>query len=163
MARAIMTCGKICSGKSTYSRELSQRLGAAVLSVDELTLALRELFPAERLDDCVAKLQKYLYGKAAELAENGISVILDWGLWTRAERDEAREFFSSRGISLEIHYISVPEDIWQQRIEKRNALVKAGRASAYFVDEGLKAKAEGLFEPPSPEERDIISPRIINT
>lgn len=40
MAQVIMTCGKICSGKSTYAQKLSKKYNAVILSVDEITLSL---------------------------------------------------------------------------------------------------------------------------
>ena len=45
MAKVIMTCGKICSGKSTYAEKLRKESGAVVLSIDELMTAVlgREL------------------------------------------------------------------------------------------------------------------------
>ena len=33
MAKVIMTCGKLCSGKSTYARKLKDELGAVILSL----------------------------------------------------------------------------------------------------------------------------------
>ena len=40
MPKVIMTCGKICSGKSTYAQKLRLEYSAVILSVDEITLAL---------------------------------------------------------------------------------------------------------------------------
>ena len=40
MAKVIMTCGKICCGKSTYARRLQAAGNAVILSIDEITLSL---------------------------------------------------------------------------------------------------------------------------
>ncbi|HOV25823.1 MAG TPA: AAA family ATPase [Pseudobacteroides sp.] len=40
MAKIIIMCGKICSGKSTYSQKLKKEINAVVLSCDELMLSL---------------------------------------------------------------------------------------------------------------------------
>lgn len=40
MAKVILICGKICSGKSTYAEQLRVQNNAVVLSTDEITLAL---------------------------------------------------------------------------------------------------------------------------
>ena len=37
MAYAILICGKICSGKSTYARALSEKEHAVILSADEMS------------------------------------------------------------------------------------------------------------------------------
>ena len=94
MAKVVMTCGRICCGKSTYARRLSAELGAAVLSVDEIMLAVFGQYAGDKHDEYVEKLKRYLLNKSAELIGSGINVILDWGFWTMDERRAAREFYA---------------------------------------------------------------------
>ncbi len=154
--KVIMTCGKICSGKSTYARKLRDENKAVILSVDEITLALFGQDAGEKHSEYVAKLEEYLFGKSAEIAETGTNVVLDWGFWLKSERDYARSFYKKHGIPCELHYISISEEEWDRRIEKRNADVAAGRTSAYYVDDGLKAKFREMFEPPEENECDVV-------
>ncbi len=154
MACVYMTCGKICSGKSTYARELRRRYHAAILSVDEITLALFGREPGEMLDEYVQRAETYLYGKSVELVETGVNVALDWGFWTKRERDEARAFYAAHGIPCFFHYLDIGDEEWRRRVQKRNADVLAGKTSAYYVDEGLARKAADLFEPPAVSEID---------
>ena len=63
MAKVIMTCGKICSGKSTYSEQLRINNNAIILSVDEITLALFEQNIGEKHEKYVEKLEMYLFEK----------------------------------------------------------------------------------------------------
>ena len=152
MAEVIMTCGKICSGKSTYARKLAAELNAVILSVDEIML---ELFPegvGEMHDTYVERAEMYLYRKSLEMIRTGTNVILDWGFWTRAEREFAREFYSSHNIATEIHYLDIGDELWRMRINKRNELVRAGAVSAYYVDEGLAEKFSAIFEKPEADE-----------
>ena len=51
MAKVIMLCGKICSGKSTYANSISKQEKAVILSVDEITLALFGQYTGEKPDD----------------------------------------------------------------------------------------------------------------
>ena len=92
MAEVIMTCGRICSGKSTYAQKLRTERNAVILSVDEITLALFPDGAGEMLDTYVERAEELLYRKALEIIEAGTDVILDWGFWTRAERIYARRF-----------------------------------------------------------------------
>jgi predicted kinase len=156
MSKIFLMCGKICSGKSTYARKLREQYKAAVLSVDEITLALFDGNAGDKLDDYVARTEKYLYGKSIELLESGINVVLDWGFWAKRERDEAREFYGSRGIDFEFVYIDITADEWKRRLEKRNNAVLAGDYSAYYVDEGLMEKFEGMFEKPDETEKITV-------
>ena len=80
---------------------------------------------------------------------------MDWGFWTKKERDFARQFYGSRNIDYEFCYIKISDDEWNKRIQKRNEDIIAGRIDAYFVDEGLAQKFKAIFEEPSPNEQDI--------
>ena len=155
MPKVIMTCGKICSGKSTYAKKLGKELGAVILSVDEITLALFGQDVGEKHDEYVEKAEAYLFEKSVEIVETGISVILDWGLWQKQERTYAREFYRSRGIPCELHFMDVSDEEWDRRLEKRNEDIEAGRTSAYYVDAGLKAKFRDIFEMPEENEIDV--------
>ena len=155
MAKVIMTCGRICSGKSTYAQKLKEQLCGVILSIDELMLDILGGDTGDRHDEFVSRTEKYLYKKSVEIAKAGTVVILDWGFWKKSDRDFARSFYRENGIDCEFHYISVDDDEWNRRIEKRNAEVRNGRSDAYFIDEGLAAKFESLFEAPDKGEMDI--------
>ena len=155
MAKVIMTCGKICSGKSTYAERLRKENNAVLLSIDEIMLAMFGQYVGEMHDEYVARTEKYLFGKSLEIVESGINVVLDWGVWTKAERTEAREFFKSRGIDYELHYIDVSDEVWRERIAKRNSAISKGELDAYYVDENLAAKFGAIFEPPADEKIDV--------
>lgn len=155
MAKVIMTCGKICSGKSTYAEKLRKELRAVVLSIDELmtTVLGREL--GDMHDEYVRRCEQYLYKKATETALAGTDVILDWGFWKKAQRGYAREFFRQQGIDCEFHYIAVSNEEWERRIAARNAEVLNGRSDVYHIDSGLLEKFRTMFEEPDRQEMDI--------
>ena len=156
MAKVIMTCGKLCSGKTTYAKKLQKELGAVILSIDELMLALFGQDAGEKHDDYVGRTKGYLYKKSLEIIGCGIDVILDWGFWTREERLCARSFYGSRGITNEFHYIDIDDGEWQRRIDKRNQDILAHRCDGYYVDEGLSEKFRSIFEKPDPSEIDRL-------
>lgn len=158
MAKVIMTCGKICSGKSTYAARMRKKHNAVLLSIDEIMLAMFGQYVGEMHDEYVARAEKYLFGKSLEIIESGINVVLDWGVWTKSERSEAREFYKSRGIDYELHYIDVSDEVWRERIAKRNDSISKGELDAYYVDENLAAKFGAIFEPPSTDEIDVRVP-----
>ena len=160
MAKVILTCGRLCSGKTTYSERLARELPAVHFSIDDITLLLLGPMPGDILDEYFEKLEGYFYEKAAETAKNGINAIIDIGLWTASEREYAKKFFRDRGVECEIHYLKVPERIWKERIEKRNRDVSDGKSRAYFVDENLLKKFESFFEEPAEGEveRIVLSP-----
>ena len=155
MAKVFILCGKICSGKSTYSQKLRKDKKAVILSVDDITLTLLGQNGGDTLDVYVEKLEQYFFQKSVEIVETGINVVLDWGFWTKSERDFAKQFYGSRGIEYEFHYISINDEEWYRRLDKRNKDVQEKKSDAYYVDEGLAQKFKSIFEIPGKEEIDV--------
>ena len=159
MAKVIMTCGKICCGKTTYAEKLAQERHALILSIDRVMLALFPDGTGEMHDAYVQRTEQYLLSLSLQVLQCGTDVILDWGLWTREQRDRIREFYRTHGnIENEIHYLRIPQDEWERRIRKRNS-AHAADPSSYFVDEGLLDKVESLFQEPEPDENVLVVER----
>ena len=156
MAKVILICGKICSGKSTYAEQLRIQNNAVLLSTDEITLALFGQHCGDKHDDYVERTQSYLFNKSLELIEVGINVILDWGFWLKEERDYAREFYNSRNIACEFHYIDISDNTWKARLKKRNSAILAEETNAYYIDDNIAKKFTSIFEEPNEDEIDVI-------
>ena len=77
MAKIILICGKICSGKTTYAKRLAAEHKAALLSVDEITLAMFGQHIGDKRDEMVERAENYLYKKSLELIAIDINVIFD--------------------------------------------------------------------------------------
>lgn len=155
MAKVMLICGKIASGKSVYAERIKKEANAVMLSVDELVLSVLGSELGDRHDEITSRVQAYFFEKSVEIVQAGSNVLLDWGFWTKEKRAAARAFYDSRGIESEMHYIDTPERVWRRNIELRNQAVLAGETSAYFVDEGLMQKLASLFETPAKEEIDV--------
>lgn len=156
MAKVIMTCGRICCGKSTYADKLRRELNAVVLSIDEVMLAVFGRDAGDKHDEYAKAVEKLLLAKSAEIVKAGVDVILDWGFWTREKRRSAKEFYNMRHIKCELHYLDINDSIWKKRIEERNSHVMNGESDAYFVDEGLFKKFMSVFEAPDKNEIDVL-------
>lgn len=153
--KAILICGKICSGKSWYTEQLMSRKNAVMLSCDELVFALFDGDLGEKHDEITSRIKAYFYRKSIEILESGTDVILEWGFWKKEWRDEARRFYEKHGITSEFHYIDISEEDWQRNIETRNEAVLSGESGAYYLDDGLMKKLESLFEEPERDEMDV--------
>lgn len=156
MSKAILICGKICSGKSYYARNLKQKENAVILSTDEVTYDLINNEQGEFYDIFASRVNNYLKKKAVEIVKCGSNVILDWGFWTEEERKEISKYFESNNINYEWHYIDINDDTWHKNINERNERVRAGKGgSDFYVDEGLLKKVSSRFEKPAKEEINI--------
>jgi predicted kinase len=67
------------------------------------------------------KIEHELWRLAQEILRLGLSVVLDFGLWARTERDEMRSVARGLGVGVELHYLEVPTDELWRRIEARNS------------------------------------------
>ena len=156
MSKIYLICGKICSGKTYYAKQLKEKYNAVILSTDEATFALINNEQGEFYNVFAARVNNYLKKKAAEIALAGANVILDWGFWTKKDRADISAYFSERNIPFEWHYIDIDDEIRQRNIAERNAKVKSGNGgSDFYVDEGLLNKVNTIFEVPEQSEIDL--------
>lgn len=157
MGKVILTCGKICSGKSYYSKQLKEELNAVIISPDEATYELLNNEQGEFYDIFSKRLSKYLTKKVGEIAQAGANVVFERGLWSKKERQEVKEYYKSIGIDCEIHYVCVDDETWKQNIAERNKRVEDGNGgSDFYLDEGLMKKLESLWEEPTEKEYDVL-------
>lgn len=156
MAKIIAVCGKICSGKSYYAKQLKEKINAVILSADEATFDLINNEQGESYNIFAKRIKNYLAKKAVEIVKAGCNVILDWGFWTKQERHEITDYFSEQGIDVEWHYIDIDDERWHQLIEKRNIEIKyENGCSDFYLDQGLMDKLLSKFEKPSKSEIDV--------
>ena len=139
MSCAILICGKIGAGKTTYAKKLVKERGAVLLSVDEITLLFGQ-YLGDKHDGVVERAQRYLFEKAAELLAKGVTVVLDWGFWQKDERGEAEAFFAERGFRAEWHYVKVSGAVWRRNLAKRNAAFTDERSEERRVGKECRSR-----------------------
>jgi predicted kinase len=152
VAKVILLCGKICSGKSFYSNIIKQKENAVVFSCDEIVYELFGNELGDRHDVMVNKIKNYIYKKTEQVVNSGLNVILDFGFWSRIEREKISKIWKEKNILYEWHYVYVSDNIWLKRIKHRNTLVQKNMCSDIYVDDGVLKKMNSLFEPPCSEE-----------
>lgn len=156
MPKVILICGKICSGKSYYAKQLQKQYNAVFLSTDEATFDLIENEQGEFYNVFARRVNNYLQKKAAQIVQAGANVILDWGFWTKNDRNAISDFLKAQQVPFEWHYIDVDDTTWYQNIEDRNRAIQDGHGgSDFYVDEGLLNKVLTLFKIPEREEIDV--------
>ena len=117
-ARLILTCGLPGAGKTTLAAQLAADRGAVRLTKDEWLWALGRTPWDEQARE---KVEHELWRLAQQILSLGVSVVLDFGLWARIERDEMRSEARGLGAGVELHYLDVPTDELWRRIEARNS------------------------------------------
>ena len=144
--RVILVCGLPGSGKTTLSKRLAAELGAVRMCPDEWMDALDIDLWDQPARGRVEQLQWLL---ATRLLALGVTVIIEWGLWTRGERDVLREQVHALGGAIELRYLDVPVDELWRRLDDRN---RRPAAAWTVIDRASLLAWAAEFEVPSTEE-----------
>lgn len=146
-----LTCGLPGAGKTTLARRLEHALPALRLTTDEwLTSLFGEDISFEESERYRARLEASLLGLAIRTVELGQDVVLDFGVWSRAEREEFRHRAAEVGARSELHYIEVPLAELLARLERRNA--DPATPVAFRITEDQMRLWQTWFETPAADE-----------
>ena len=95
------------------------------------------------------RLESQLWALSLDLLALGQSVILEWGHWARAERDEKRLGARTLGVGVELHYLDAPLEELIERAQRRNT---SGEWTASPITRAHFEEWVTLFQPPDQEE-----------
>lgn len=143
-------CGLPGAGKTTRARELERQYQAIRLTPDEwITASLGDQPTYEALDAARGPTELQLWRLAARLLSLRIDVILDFGFWSRAEREEYRDRAAAIGAGSEVHFIEATPEVLRDRLANR----RVNRPVDMFLvtDEQL-AEWSAQFEVPTAAE-----------
>ena len=147
--------GLPCSGKTTFAKKLEQDLlersiRAIRFTPDEWHLKLfgQDAEHPEH-DDRHSTIESIQWNIVAQLLEKDIDAILDFGLWTRAERDDFRARANTLGAKTKIHFQDVPHEVLFEQLEKRN---KNLCDASFYIPPKMLEQWLPLFEAPDEVE-----------
>jgi predicted kinase len=152
MATAHLIHGFLGVGKTTFARQLEERLPAIRFSHDEWMARLYGVDPpVEHFAEFYRRVWEQTENIWLRCLELGLNVVLDFGFWTRQERDAVRAKVAAIGGQARLYRLTCPEDEAWRRIERRNADLRGSLYIARPTFEMLK----GRFEPLDDNEECI--------
>ena len=152
MGNLYLLCGKPGCGKSTVARELEKNYNYIHFSADDFMLKLYgEIQDRTEFEEKLNTVKELIYEICDKALINN-NVVLDFGFWTKKERDFVRERFSKFDVTL-IYFDLTNDEIWKQ-IEKRNKTLKGNE---YFMDRATFDFLCSKFEKPTSETCVVIT------
>lgn len=134
------------SGKTTLAKQLEVDRQALRLTPDEWMNRIVEDGFNEEKRAIVESIQLEIAKRCLTL---GINVILDFGFWSREERDSLRVLAESIGARTELFYLKVPIEELLRRLNERNAALPE---DTFHVNESQLRLWKSWFEAPSEDE-----------
>jgi len=150
MATLFLICGLPGSGKTTLAKQMESEQHALRLTPDEWIVRLFGTnLTAPTLDWCRDPVESVQWTVAERALGLGVNVILDFGFWTRSEREGFRARAAALGARSEVHFLDVSRSVLSARIAARNAALPP---YTFHVTEAQLDLWWSLFEPPTPDE-----------
>ncbi len=115
------------AGKTTCAIRLAREHGAVRFTHDEWMVALHGKNPAEALfREQARRIWTLIWEHAGRVLAVGSDVVIDGGFWTRASRDEARNWARQRGVDCRVYALACPLEEARQRVLARTAKMPPG-------------------------------------
>ena len=150
-------CGLPCSGKTALAKQIERDRSAVRLTPDEWIVRLfGNHLSVQALDAARDPVEAALWDLAARLLVLGLDVVLDFGFWSRSEREEFRARATQIGARSELHFLDVPEATLLIRLAERNSQLPPG---TFWISEARLRLWSSWFEPPAPDELPAREPQ----
>ena len=151
MPTLYLTCGLPGSGKTPLAKTIEHESSALRLTGDDW---MHRLYPGistpeAELGPSRGRVEQLQWQIALRVLRLGCSVVVDWGVWSRAERDACREEARAAGARVVLCFLDVPFDELCNRVAHRNA---ARPADTFEISRTDLLRWSELFEPPTAEE-----------
>jgi predicted kinase len=146
--RLIIVCGLPGAGKTTRAIDLAERSGGVRFSPDDWMEALDiDLWDTARRD----RIEALQWRLVREILASGGTSIIEWGTWSRAERDALREGARALGAAVELVFLDASPDELYARTTAR------ARETPPITLQQMR-EFSAAFERPTPDELALFDP-----
>ena len=154
MPTAHLVFGFLGSGKTTLAKKLERQHAAVRFTPDEWMARLfGEDPPADEFQERAAAILDVMQPLWSRCLSLGLDVVLDYGFWSRAERDATRATVENLAATAVLWSVSCSDDEARRRIALRNQAAHRSLYIAPATFDILKAR----LEPLGPDEPHFVA------
>jgi predicted kinase len=155
-----LVAGPIGAGKTTFARDLADRVEGVSLSIDEWMLALFGADVPTPLDPewvftRVKRCNERIMKTALLIATRGIDVVLDLGFTLAEDRAAAADAARAAGLKVKLHWLDVPPAERWARVEARST--ERGSTYSFTITRQMFDFMEARVEEPDEEEIRLLN------
>lgn len=150
--KAFLIHGFLGAGKTTFSKHLESEEKALRFTHDEW---MSQLYgddpPEEHFPEYARRVYAVMEGTWTRCLALGTSVILDFGFWSRADRERTRALVATHGGDAVLYRLNCAEDVAWERINARNRAL----GGSLYIAPNTFGILRARFEPLEDEEARI--------
>jgi len=151
MPTLYLTCGLPGSGKTSLAKIIEHEASALRLTGDDW---MHRLYPGISTPEaetgpCRSRVESLQWQIALRAIRLQCNVVVDWGVWSRVERDACRDQARGYGARVVLCFRDVAFDELWNRLSRRNVELPAG---TFHVARADLLRWSKLFEVPSADE-----------
>lgn len=144
--RLVVITGLPGSGKTTLATELAAAMPACRMCPDDWMMASGiDLWD----EPARAQIETFQLTLALDLLRGGTNVVIEWGVWSREERDALRVAARSIGALVELRCLAADTDELWRRIVERD---REGRWGSRPIRRDELEEWVRIYEPPTAAE-----------
>ena len=144
--RLVVITGLPGSGKTNLATELARSMPAVRMCPDDWMMSSGIDLWNDRVR---SRIEQFQLDLALNLLCAGANVVIEWGVWTREEREALRDAARAVGAAVELRHVSAPIDELWRRIVERDL---EGRWGARSITRAELEEWSEAYEPPTEEE-----------
>ena len=154
MTTLYMIHGFIGVGKTTFSKKLETKNNIIRFTSDEWMVKLFGHNPeVKHFSELEGKVKSLIWDIARKILLIGCDVILDYGFWTKSERNYYKHLAAEMGVNIKLYNLLCPEEIIEKRVIARNANLQD---SDLYTDKNALVLLKRQYQPIEPDEENII-------
>lgn len=152
--RLVVITGLPGSGKTTLATALADSMPACRMCPDDWMMAAGiDLWDAPAR----ARIETFQLELSLDLLRSGQHVVIEWGVWTRSERDALRDAARSVGAGVELRHVTADTDELWRRIVNRDL---EGRWGSRPITRAELDEWSRVYEAPTDDELAMYDPQV---